>query len=518
MKEIHQLYKDEEKTVPIDPIVSAASIRWGNQSLEGAMSQLVSDANVVMENLQDESERALSALEQIRYEIRNLRESGDVDAAVVAKIAMLIESMQSVEDDLRKAVLIDGNIEPDLEIGDDLHRVLVRLALGHIMTKYFDSSKTPYLVDTSADFELGDEVGRVLFQLTQGHIKTKNFDSRNIYTKAEVDALIRQAISNSGGNTQPDTPGAPDTPDTPDVPDTPEEPSEEEPINEIKMLFFGNSYTEDILSAIRIVMNEMMPSVNYIFGVYYHPGMVLRQLNDYMDWKVYAGEVGKEGNWKYWEITKSGLSEEVLGTTPTYALNAQTWDWISMQQGTTDQRDASTYPMAATVKSKILAKLSYVPKFAFTHVHNRPIDGNNGATTFVTQASSTDALLANHTVESIIPAGVALQSLRTVSRFVELGDNETYHNMTVDGLHLQNGIGRLVEALVIGKWLSTILHHSVNVEKSVLIGTTKTDYDYNDKRGEVIGIDLKNVTLARKAVTFAMQNPNQITNMNQYDI
>lgn len=73
----------------------------------------------------------------------------------------------------------------DLDITDDNGYVLMRLADGHIQTKYFNSKdkESASLKPTNAaneTFDITDQSGNVVLRMEEGQVKTRNFDSTGI--------------------------------------------------------------------------------------------------------------------------------------------------------------------------------------------------------------------------------------------------------------------------------------------------------------------------------------------------
>lgn len=86
----------------------------------------------------------------------------------------------------------------DLDISDENGNVILRLKNGHVHTKNFDSSKTPFIEGSDAegvDLDISDQNGNVIVRLKDGHIKTKYFDSSQAVV---VDNLNPLSVINDG--------------------------------------------------------------------------------------------------------------------------------------------------------------------------------------------------------------------------------------------------------------------------------------------------------------------------------
>lgn len=102
-------------------------------------------------------------------------------------------------------------------------------------------SVTPSISDTAvADFEIAGDGDLVLAQFVNGHIKTKNFDSSKIPTSV---------ITSD---------------------------------KEIKILFIGNSLTQDAVSYVPLLLKEIAPELNFKIYDWYNAGRtLLQQYNDF---------------------------------------------------------------------------------------------------------------------------------------------------------------------------------------------------------------------------------------------
>ena len=49
--------------------------------------------------------------------------------------------------------------------------------------------------DGVGDMDISDDDGYIIMRVENGHIRTKNFYSGNVYTKAEVDAIVQNILN-----------------------------------------------------------------------------------------------------------------------------------------------------------------------------------------------------------------------------------------------------------------------------------------------------------------------------------
>lgn len=87
-----------------------------------------------------------------------------------------------ITDNTLEEELIEDNYTADFSISDENNYDIVRFSGGHIITKNFDSSKTPSVDNTesASDLDVTDGNGKVIMSLKDGNIQTKYFDSSKL--------------------------------------------------------------------------------------------------------------------------------------------------------------------------------------------------------------------------------------------------------------------------------------------------------------------------------------------------
>lgn len=282
--------------------------------------------------------------------------------------------------------------------------------------------------------------------------------------------------------------------------------AEPAPADSVNILFLGNSFTEDALSAVPHLLKEMLPDKNITVCYSYRGGMLLSQLEKM---------VIENGNVPIFHTIQNGEHQLSRNVSINQVLASHQWDWIFFQQGSTYSNDPSTYDIIeSSLKSKITALLGYTPHWGIHHAKDKTTDADPmGLNRFARQAQACQSLLENGVVETILPSGTALQNLKSVERFMTYGDTG---GMERDrGMHLQTGIGMYVESLCFVQWLLDYLSTGLNVEQSEIYPSDKTYYSTN--RGQVDGITPQNCSLAKKAARMAINTPAAVTDMNPLD-
>ena len=90
----------------------------------------------------------------------------------------------------------------DLDIADEKGLALARFADGHIKTKNFDSSVTPYVKQkptSTSDLDFADENGNILVRFADGHIRTKKFNSAKLPTSFRTFSVLGDSYSTYAG-------------------------------------------------------------------------------------------------------------------------------------------------------------------------------------------------------------------------------------------------------------------------------------------------------------------------------
>lgn len=251
-----------------------------------------------------------------------------------------------------------------------------------------------------------------------------------------------------------------------------------------KILAIGNSFSEDSLAHLYAIAEEM-GAENIVLGNMYIGGCSLARHADNMQRNLNAYQYQKntDGTW----VKNDGKS--IL-----YALEDEEWDIISLQQASGGSGKVETYNKDMTnilqylfvhkpkPETNIVWNMTWAYQSDSTHA-DFPAYDNNQMTMYEGIVNAVrEKVVGNKIVQIIIPAGTAIQNLRTSY----LGDT-----LTRDGYHLSYGLGRYAAGLT---WLAAL-----------------TGWDISDMRLGYSGLSEKEIRTVKECVLMATANPFEVT-------
>lgn len=316
------------------------------------------------------------------------------------------------------------------------------------------------LIDANdnADLDIEDEEGNVIMRLAGGHIKTQRFDSSNIPSSG----------SGSSGKS-------------------------------ISILFVGNSLTQDAVSYLPLVLKELVPDLDFKIYMWYDGGYTLTQiLNKWNNGgKAEIFSVCENAtSWTNFSGSKTALS----------VLSSYEFDIVCLEEYFNYKRADGYTAADKQVFSDIITFIRNNYRKAFKVVSffhqplRKPIDGGTDTQiadqVFALTKNGVQWQLQNTIAESIIPAGIAIYRAMAVSTLDGLG-SYTYHHLSPDGTHAQEGLPCLLQAWVVALWIfdhlglplsinnaqqrvtasnySSINVPGANLGNGVVVGTTEQD-------------------------------------------
>ena len=293
----------------------------------------------------------------------------------------------------------------------------------------------------------------------------------------------------------------------------------------IKILCFGNSFTQDSFGYAPFIVKDIYPLAKLTIGIAYIGGAPLAQhtANFTGENQTVGGTTYSPTDYTYYKYSNNATAWEDKGSKGVSALLAdENWDIITFQQsGNTSYASWDTY------YAPFIFKLS---KAVYDQVSNKNVK-LGWILTHGTYSSSPSVLLerwegtkdnAKTVLETtpfsiVFPYGTAVQNLRTTS-LASLGDNG---NLQADTAHLQEGIPSLVanyttvlkiyELLGINKG---ILGNGIRPDKSWITakGIPGPNYGESDT---VVGVTDDNCYLAQFAAIKAVQSPFEVTSITE---
>ena len=225
------------------------------------------------------------------------------------------------------------------------------------------------------------------------------------------------------------------------------EPEPEKPYvpgeNPIHILAIGNSFSDDGLWLIYNILADLGYDDIIVANLYIGGCSVEAHKNNLQkDSPAYTYRVNKNGTW----ISKDGFKAST-------ALEAEKWDFISLQQASNysglvnyyvDADISYIYSYAKEIAEVKNPDVKFVWQMTWAYQQNSthsafPNYGSNQMTMYNGILTATQQVIANNQFHPIIvPSGTAIQNLRTTF----IGDN-----VTRDGYHLNEAFGRYTAAL-----------------------------------------------------------------------
>lgn len=221
------------------------------------------------------------------------------------------------------------------------------------------------------------------------------------------------------------------------------------PVRSFNVLCYGNSFTEDAMGYVPMILNSIAPDVKVTIGVAYLGGCSLQQhLANFRGETVVDGEKEyKPQRYIYYKSVNGGPWTAHRNKDADAVFNDMDWDVVTFQQnGSMSFRDWSQviWPHLSELTEIVKARKSDVT-LGWILIHGA-YGASDAGFEYYWRGTADNAQKTAEAIDCVVfPYGTAVQNLRlTPAR--ELGDGSA-HNMTVDNGHLQEGIGCYCAAL-----------------------------------------------------------------------
>lgn len=287
--------------------------------------------------------------------------------------------------------------------------------------------------------------------------------------------------------------------------------------DEIKVLCVGNSFNQDVMAYVPVILQEILPNTRFTFGILYVGSASYQKHLDMYD---------NSTDYTYWNIWKPGASmwlryKDTGGNSKTLVEGLQYTDWdIITMQDTSESVVEDNLPSSIThgrqlmrVIQENLTAPAQMITWAFV---GRPYTSEGGTSYSAAQMTdyvmdATDTVMQNMGFKDFFPIANAIGSARTNDTFAALGQAG---NLLFDN-HLQNGIGDLISAYVIAlKILEWTGHGQKGIYGSTFVPTDANIDAINADgmtHGTAVGIDdPENILAAQEIATLAVRNPTEI--------
>lgn len=278
-------------------------------------------------------------------------------------------------------------------------------------------------------------------------------------------------------------------------------------LNTLKILSIGNSFSRDSFAYVPMLLSSI--------GITAEIGLLVQaDCSLQMHYENRASETYYPFFYRYDHATGEWASESNKGLS--YALNAEDWDVISLQQNSGNSMDYSTYQPYLNNLINYIAGIKPNVVFAWNLTHAWAA-GNSGLTSrgitmdemAAAVKTNADKVLAETAVSLLFPYGEAIRFGREDETLAAIGEG----NLSYDKVHLQEGIGRQVaayaNAMAILRYLNSkcgIVGDTTTVDASFLSThniTTTINMTNTSQNGTVTGSTAANRQIAQRCAVMA---------------
>ena len=266
----------------------------------------------------------------------------------------------------------------------------------------------------------------------------------------------------------------------------------------IKILSIGNSFSEDATYFLYDIAKSA--GVDVIVGNVYFSGCSLQT--------HWTNVLNNNAAYTYYKWTSPTMTKLEKQTMQSCILDEK-WDFITFQQASGDSGIYSTYQpylnnlinyvKSLSTNSNVKLALNMTWAYAEDSSNVNFANYNNDQKIMYDSIINSYKQAAWETnIDIVIPCATAIQNARTNSNLRAVGDE-----LTLDGYHLNEGIGRYIAGLT---YFETLIVNNSDVEKNLI-----SDITYIPNVGDSTE---QLVSLAKLAVKKAVENPYKITKSN----
>lgn len=298
----------------------------------------------------------------------------------------------------------------------------------------------------------------------------------------------------------------------------------------IKFLSIGNSYSQDALSYVPFILQNMGIDVDIQIGI---AMMSSSSLSNHVN------NFENESNvYTYYLYDGGEAWQKYTSKTLQYILSNKTWDIVCLQQSSGGVFNWNTYqPYLNKLVNYISDYVNNPIKFCWYAVQARPASSNGSVstgdnwsdveiTTHYNNISINAEKVINETVcEFLIPVNTAIQNARSMAFLKAMGAYSEHPNNSskcgyltaYDGVHLQEGLPCQIAAYTFVLKLLDIYgfdEYSINGESTRVTSEWAENKAIPGPHGEYIGSIDENCFIAQKCAIMAVKNPYELTPMN----
>lgn len=292
----------------------------------------------------------------------------------------------------------------------------------------------------------------------------------------------------------------------------------------IRVLLIGNSATDDALSYVPFIMQNMGVPVEIQIGIAMMSSSTLA-----MHLSNWENETAAYS----FRLYNGGASwQNFSNKTLQWMLDNYTWDVISLQQA--QPQEVNTYqPYLNKLINAISAYAHNAVKFIWYQTHIYSALSNGGAPRgdqtigeyYADEVTACQNIVGASVCEYVVPVSTAIQNARSIPALKALGDyaqnenNDTGNGWLnyLDGVHLQEGLPCQIAAYAFVLAFLEIFgfeEFSINGESTRVTSEWVSDKNIPSPHGSPIGSTDANCVMAQKCAIMAHKHPFEVTDMN----
>lgn len=273
---------------------------------------------------------------------------------------------------------------------------------------------------------------------------------------------------------------------------------------DLHILSIGNSYSRDALCYVPFILNELLPKVRLHLTIMYRGG---RPLKDH--WS--AMQSGRKEYQRDTYTTESGKwKTESARDLVSEMDSTNNWDLIIFQQASGNSPSYDTYQpyLSNLIKTARLNFTNTKIGWLLTPAHPNGYDKMPTLTStdmWQLICDATEQVTRDEKIDVVLPGGTAIQNARH-TRLDSLG---VFGHLTYEGLHLQDGLPRLIESYTLAQAFINFFHLGGNILNSTLRPTQQWALEHRipEMHGLVIEGTDEDYSLCKRLALTAISNP-----------
>lgn len=273
---------------------------------------------------------------------------------------------------------------------------------------------------------------------------------------------------------------------------------------QMRILSVGNSYARDAFSYVPFILNELLPGLDLQITIMYYPGRPLSA-----QWTAYENATPEYQRDTYTTAQGRWKTEKSIPLTPELDSLKQ-WDIIVFQQASGSSPSYDTYKphlgnLVRAARAKVpQAKVGWLLTPAHPDGYrNMPVATSMDMWKLICEASK--RAVRDEKIDILFPAGTAIQNARQTP----LDSLGNFGHMSFEGLHLQDGIPCLIEALTIAQQILNYYHIPLSITASNLRPTQQwaEERKIPEMNGKVLEGTEEDYNLCKRIALYAVGNP-----------